>query len=174
MDEWSKQLLRSFEAIAHETEQWFEQVSRHLADASDSVVKAGDEWAEQMQQAIEPDLERMMVSLQRTVEPLAAAVDAQVDEVSEQINQVIDPVLNTLVSGLGQWIETVSAPINSTVEPILQNHPACVGCRHYCGQAYGGNLLVCAMHPYGPEAAQCSDWASIWPESGTESEHDPD
>lgn len=34
----------------------------------------------------------------------------------------------------------------------------CRGCRHYHGQVYGGNLLVCAMHPYGIEEEVCSDW----------------
>jgi hypothetical protein len=35
---------------------------------------------------------------------------------------------------------------------------ACVGCCHYHGQIYGGNHLVCAMHPYGVESDTCSDW----------------
>jgi hypothetical protein len=35
---------------------------------------------------------------------------------------------------------------------------ACQGCCHYHGQVYGGNLLVCAMHPYGVEEEVCSDW----------------
>lgn len=37
---------------------------------------------------------------------------------------------------------------------------ACVGCRHYHGQSYGGTLLVCAMHPDGPESDQCPDWSN--------------
>ena len=34
----------------------------------------------------------------------------------------------------------------------------CQGCCHYHGQTYGGQLLVCAMHPYGVEASSCPDW----------------
>ncbi len=35
---------------------------------------------------------------------------------------------------------------------------ACQGCCHYHGQTYGGQRLICAMHPYGVEAATCPDW----------------
>ena len=39
-----------------------------------------------------------------------------------------------------------------------QHHPACMGCRHYHGFVHEGNLLVCAMHPYGVEEEHCPDW----------------
>lgn len=42
--------------------------------------------------------------------------------------------------------------------PNAQKHPACVGCRHYHGQTYNGNLLVCAMYPYGWQGEKCPDW----------------
>jgi hypothetical protein len=34
----------------------------------------------------------------------------------------------------------------------------CQGCCHYHGQYYGGNFLVCGMHPYGVESEHCPDW----------------
>lgn len=33
----------------------------------------------------------------------------------------------------------------------------CRGCRHYHGHSYGGERLICAMHPYGVEQEQCGD-----------------
>lgn len=42
---------------------------------------------------------------------------------------------------------------------------ACMGCRHYHGQAYGlqrdsRERLICAMHPYGwSDSPQCPDWS---------------
>lgn len=42
--------------------------------------------------------------------------------------------------------------------PNTQKHPACVGCSHYHGQTYNGNLLVCAMYPYGWDGEKCPDW----------------
>jgi hypothetical protein len=44
------------------------------------------------------------------------------------------------------------------LEATSQHQPACVGCRHYHGRVYNGNLLVCAMHPTGQQDGQCSDW----------------
>ncbi|MFM7423750.1 MAG: hypothetical protein ACKO7W_01900 [Elainella sp.] len=37
---------------------------------------------------------------------------------------------------------------------------ACQGCCHYHGQTYGGQRLICAMHPYGVETTVCPDWQS--------------
>jgi hypothetical protein len=49
--------------------------------------------------------------------------------------------------------------MNTQQPPLLPQQPAvCQGCRHYHGRVYGGNLLVCAMHPYGAEGEHCSDW----------------
>ncbi len=33
----------------------------------------------------------------------------------------------------------------------------CRGCCHYHGHRYGGERLVCAMHPYGVEQEECGD-----------------
>ncbi|WP_192574881.1 hypothetical protein, partial [Haemophilus parainfluenzae] len=103
---------------------------------------------------------RIVDDLNRTLEPLEMAVDSQVDEVAESLDQVVGPILTILLSGVDQWFEDVTAPINSTVDPVLQNHPTCVGCRNYFGQAHGGNMLVCPMHPFGPELEQCPDYES--------------
>ena len=35
---------------------------------------------------------------------------------------------------------------------------ACVGCINYHGQSYGGNKLICAIHPTGVEGDNCGDW----------------
>ncbi|MBD0268248.1 MAG: hypothetical protein ICV77_08125 [Cyanobacteria bacterium Co-bin8] len=163
MDEWSKQFFRSLGTASQDAEQWLQQVAQHLAEASDSFVQVTDEWSDQVQQAIEPELERIIDNIGRQVEPWEEAVGSQVEDVADRLEQVLDPLLTPFVSGIGLLVETITAPINSTVEPMLQNHPVCVGCRNYCGRAYGDNMLVCAMHPYGPEAETCEDWESIWP-----------
>lgn len=36
-------------------------------------------------------------------------------------------------------------------------YPACVGCLNYHGHTYNGNLLICAMHPYGWIDNDCPD-----------------
>jgi hypothetical protein len=42
--------------------------------------------------------------------------------------------------------------------PDPATHPACIGCINYNGSSYGGNLLVCGMHPYGCNSNTCADW----------------
>jgi hypothetical protein len=44
------------------------------------------------------------------------------------------------------------------LDPNSSQNPACIGCRHYHGKVYRGNLLVCAMHPYGWDDLNCPDW----------------
>jgi hypothetical protein len=33
----------------------------------------------------------------------------------------------------------------------------CQGCSHYHGHSYGGEQLICAMHPYGVDQDECGD-----------------
>ena len=35
---------------------------------------------------------------------------------------------------------------------------ACDGCTNYHGQSYGGNKLICAIHPAGVDGDRCGDW----------------
>ncbi|HIK43923.1 MAG TPA: hypothetical protein IGR64_03445 [Leptolyngbyaceae cyanobacterium M65_K2018_010] len=170
MDDWSKQIFNLFgnavqefaQQLGQDTEQWFDDWTEQLASASDALVRTTDQWAEQVQAALDPEIDRLVDELNRVIEPFEISLNHQVDEVAEQLDVVLGPLVAGL-SGLDQWFEEVSAPINSTVEPILQNSPACVGCRNFYGQAHGGNTLVCAMHPFGPdEERHCPDWESVY------------
>jgi hypothetical protein len=38
-----------------------------------------------------------------------------------------------------------------------QTPKVCRGCVHYHGRSYGGERLICAMHPYGVEYEECGD-----------------
>jgi hypothetical protein len=42
--------------------------------------------------------------------------------------------------------------------PDPATHPACVGCTNYSGTSFGGNFLVCGIHPYGCDSDTCTDW----------------
>lgn len=48
--------------------------------------------------------------------------------------------------------------LNPKVEPATNRYPACLGCQHYHGRLYGGQILVCAMHPHGWDGEACPDW----------------
>ena len=49
-------------------------------------------------------------------------------------------------------------PLSTYPTPDPAINPACVGCLNYNGSVYGGNLLVCGMHPYGCNSDTCTDW----------------
>jgi hypothetical protein len=113
-----------------------------------------------------------------TIESVTNMVDEFFIEVTEMVETFADEVQNTIGVELDQYLEDMFAPIAEIyaeleeivneadptftypIEPMVEQHPACVGCRNYHGQIYNGNLFVCAMHPYGWETESCPDWES--------------
>ncbi|MDJ1171820.1 hypothetical protein PMG71_20535 [Roseofilum sp. BLCC_M154] len=94
-------------------------------------------------------------------------------EITLEMAETLDDLLfGDLEAYLNEWLDPIQPPpLESREEDRTYNpfadleefsvnpeHQACVGCRHYHGQVYGGNLLVCGMHPYGPEDSSCRDW----------------
>ena len=104
-------------------------------------------------------------------------VESFFDEMAEEISEVFDE--------WGKFSEEIAEEISTNVtiefypdltpdtqeedmdyyfidhiEPTSEEYPACRGCIHYHGQVYGGNLLVCGMHPHGVEDESCPDWES--------------
>ena len=82
-----------------------------------------------------------------------------VEEISINIIAEIDDCLHDLVNQNTQE-EDIDYYFVDYVEPKTEKNPVCRGCIHYHGQVYGGNLFVCAMHPYGVEDESCLDWES--------------
>ncbi|MCS7031833.1 MAG: hypothetical protein NZL92_09935 [Gloeomargarita sp. SKYG116] len=70
------------------------------------------------------------------------------------------------VTETATWLEetllSLVQPLTRSLDPLLMDQPACVGCKHYHGQVYNGQILVCAMHPYGVEGNRCPDWEGFW------------
>lgn len=52
------------------------------------------------------------------------------------------------------WIQEITD--NWLRNNVPRRPEACQDCAHYYGKTYGGNLLVCAMHPYGADG-ECPD-----------------
>jgi mannitol-specific phosphotransferase system IIBC component len=50
--------------------------------------------------------------------------------------------------------------MNREQRQLMENQTpkVCQGCSHYHGRTYGGERLICAMHPYGVEQDYCHDW----------------
>lgn len=128
MENWQKDFFEIVETVVDEVERFFQGVGATV----DSLFDLSEEITDQIQTTIAIEIEQCLTEL---TEPLLEAYWELEDIVGE-----------------------VEQPFPYTVEPTPQEHPACIGCQHYHGQVYSGNLLVCAMHPYGWEEENCPDW----------------
>lgn len=151
---WTRELTEFLAATARRTEDWAEQTLQEAVDTADSL-------AAELEKQLAPTLEQWADDLNQSIEPWETAVDEEVERFSEEFTEFLNPLVEPLAIALETWIEAISAPIASHVDPMINDHPTCIGCKHYYGQAHGGNMLVCAMYPYGPEEESCADWESF-------------
>ncbi|MBD2197294.1 MULTISPECIES: hypothetical protein [Calothrix] len=128
MDNWQKDLIDIIETVAEEVEQFF----LGMSDMVDAFLELTEEITEQVQTTIATEVDQY---LQDLAEPMFEAYWELEDVVTD-----LDP------------------GFPYSVEATAEKNPACIGCIHYHGQAYGGNLLVCAMHPHGWDDNNCPDW----------------
>ncbi len=138
MEDWSKEFSEMLEMMVNEVDQFFTDVAKDIGEVVDAFLDASEAMAEQVQTVLST-------------------------EVEQRLEELIDPILEAYL-GIELVVEETAQPMIHTVEPFLNDRPACVGCRHYHGQVYGGTMLVCGMHPYGWESDKCPDWQSTWQE----------
>lgn len=133
MEDWSKNLFEVMETAVSEVEKFFNEVTEEFSDVLDELGKLSEEITEELHTNF-------------------------IAEIDEYLNDLIDPLIEIYLDFdiEGEDIDYFV----SYVEPTVEKHSVCRGCRNYHGQVYGGNLLVCGMHPYGVEGENCPDWES--------------
>jgi hypothetical protein len=156
-DDWAENLGAFLTVTARITESW-------LTYTTESALDVADAMTEELAQQVTPALDALADTVEETLKPLETTLGAEADRLAEEVAEQLTPLVTPLVTELERWVEAIAEPVNCTVDPWFNNHPTCVGCRHYHGQTYGGNLLICAMHPYGADQPQCPDWESVWPQ----------
>jgi hypothetical protein len=156
-DQWAENISAFLTVSAQITESW-------LTYTTDSTLEVADAVTEDLAQQVVPTLDAWADTVDETLKPLETALGAEADRLADAVSEQLTPLVTPLVTELERWLGVIAEPVNRTVDPWLNDHPACVGCRHYHGQAYGGNMFICAMHPYGAEDNQCPDWESVWPQ----------
>lgn len=136
MNEEPQDWFKTLETAAQDFEQFMKETAEAFAETAELMMQVPIALAEQVEEAI------------------ATEVDSFIDAVDEwlwpsvQMSVWIDVDWNA--DGFEPWTEYV--------EPGTGQQAACVGCQHYHGRVYQGNLLVCGMHPYGWEGSECPDW----------------
>lgn len=123
-------------------------------------------------------MEDWQKSIDAVLETAAVAVEQFFQEVSQAIEDVAEEVHSEMATDFEQFWREFLEPLleidemnlepeaweepdfflTPKIDPTADTHSACLGCRHYHGRVYGGQLLVCAMHPYGWEGSHCPDW----------------
>lgn len=139
MDDWQKDWWQQIEKTTVSIERFFQDITEAVETFSEEVTEAFEELGEHLQNTV-------------------------VIEVDTMVDDFIDIVSETSIEFESSFWEDIDSLVNDdfvdiTLEtPGEDNHAACVGCCHYHGQAYNGQILVCGMHPYGVEDNYCPDW----------------
>ncbi|MEH1824962.1 MAG: hypothetical protein V7L22_06280 [Nostoc sp.] len=128
MEQWQKDLAEIVEIVAEEVERFF----LGMSEVVDAFFELTEEVTEQVHNNI-------------------------VTEVDQYLHDFAEPMMEAYWE-LEDIVADVDPGFPYLVEPTAEKNPACIGCSHYHGQVYGGNLLVCGMHPHGCEDENCPDW----------------
>ena len=154
-EDWTQQLGAFLETTTRITETWLTQTVDTTLDAADAI-------AQEVERQVGPTLDQWAGQVHETLEPLETTINTEAERMADEFTAAIAPVVTPLVESLETWFEAVATPVAQTVDPLVNDHLPCVGCRHYYGQAHGGQMLVCGMYPYGPEEDKCPDWRGTW------------
>lgn len=132
-------LWQQLEKAAKEVEEFFSDISSTMELLADEVGKTLENFTQEVEEIVVSEVERCVEDL------IEIVYDSDLEENGIFSQEMVD------------FVESEFMDID-TYKPTAENHPVCIGCRHYHGKAYNGNLLVCAMHPYGCKDTSCIDW----------------
>ncbi|QLE58505.1 hypothetical protein [Nostoc sp. TCL26-01] len=128
MDQWQKDLIEIVETVADEVERFF----LGMTEMVDAFFELTEEFTDQVHNTI-------------------------ATEVDQYLQDIAEPILD-IYWELEDVVADVDPGFPYAVEPTIEQNSACVACKNYHGHVYGGNLLVCAMHPHGWDDSNCPDW----------------
>jgi hypothetical protein len=124
---------------------------------------------------LEKDFWEIIQKAADEVEQFFMGINEMVDTFFEFTEEITDQFQESITTDIEDYFSEITEPFFDTywdmedvvgdldsafpypVDATPQQNPACMGCIHYHGHAYGGNLLVCAMHPHGWDDDNCPD-----------------
>ncbi|MEG3890888.1 hypothetical protein QUA46_13985 [Microcoleus sp. MON2_D6] len=139
MEDWSKDFFGVMENAVSEVEHFFSEMGEEFVEMLDVLAKMSEEFTEEVQNNLIND------------------IDGYFNEFDGLFNEFIEPIIE-ICRDFDPEFDEIDLSMVTYVDPSPTQQPACRGCRNYHGQVYGGNLLVCAMHPTGVESESCADW----------------
>lgn len=143
---------------------WLKQLQEDIHKNINSVARGSSDWFAAASKEAEQVVELIEQTSVETVEEIQMAIAPVAREVNHQFANGLEASFVFIEQQVTPWVVETTAPITKTVTPWIQNHPTCISCKNYHGTAYGESMLVCGMHPYGPDDTNCADWESVWTE----------
>lgn len=137
-NDWLKMLETLATEVSMEVDRCFQEVGEQVNEIVDEFLYLPDDILREAEQFGE-ELNNIILA-----------------EIEDFFQEFVDPVFEFEIEV--DEVTTDAEFFVNYVEPTTEQYSACVGCKHYHGYVYGGNILVCGMHPYGWDAADCPDW----------------
>ena len=138
-------------------DEWWKQLAKTAAEVENFFAEVG----EATELAVDEIVDEVSDNLGTFLEQFQLDIFDEVDSFIEDLVDVITTTGDEIDAAISEEWENFSDEdftIISYHQPSAQSHPACINCVNYHGQVYNGNLLVCAMHPYGSDDNHCPDW----------------
>ena len=132
-------------------ENWWKQIEKTAADMEGFLTDVGE--------ATETVVDEVADSVSFFIDRFQSSVAGELDSLLQDLVEVLVVTSDEIDAVLSEdWDFDEDFTSVSYCAPSAKNNPACINCANYHGQAYNGNLLVCAMHPQGYEGDSCPDW----------------
>ncbi len=151
MEDWQKDLVKFVDDVSVEIEHFFTDISDAVETLTDEVTDTFETFSnfliEDFQNLTNQLEDSMIIYFDEYYQYIWDEVDLEI-EIDYPEQRVRDNYENDMLD------------INPKIQPNLVNQSACINCSNYHGRIYGGNLLVCAMHPYGWGEENCPDWVN--------------
>lgn len=154
MDNWDQDLQNWLNEIQKNIDDFYQnfdqEVNQTLDDFGMGIAKIAEECEEY--------IDEITVEVNDILEETETFVNELVNFLfNDQSDFNPDDYYQSPPTNMPDWEEWF-VDENIPAKPNPQKYPACVGCRNYHGHSYGGNFLVCGIHPYGYESDKCPDW----------------
>ncbi len=146
MDDWQQNWWEIMEKTASDVEKLIEDIGNAVELFTDEVGEKIEDFVEQLQESLVSEIDRCVEDILETL------IDVSI-ETEIIVREDIDYADN-----LDYFPDELDFIGIHREKPNLDKNPACIGCQHYHGRVYSGNLLVCGMHPYGWTDDSCPDW----------------
>lgn len=142
MEDWQKEWWGKLEQTAVEVEEFFLDLTDAAESFADEVTETVEEFVVGLQEVIGLEVDGFIQDFLDVISEDSSDFEVYIWEDFEDFTDFADE----------EFLGISSQPATT------DNNPACIDCANYHGKIYDGNLLVCAMHPYGWDDSNCPDW----------------